>query len=176
MEATATGDGSSGSSSGSSDGLERGAALGRYTILSTLGAGGMGVVYAAYDPDLDRKVALKLLHGNQASQSARTRLLREARAMAKLAHPNVITVFEVGSVGAVDFVAMEFVDGPDLEGWCAEDDRSWPEVLRVFLQAGSGLAAAHRAGLVHRDFKPANVLLRDGDVALVTDFGLARTK
>lgn len=178
---TATGSGRSGSSdSAASSVLARGSAIGRYTILQVLGEGGMGVVYAAYDPDLDRKVALKLLRprsdGGVASEAARLRLLREARAMAKLTHPNVITVYEVGTVGERDFVAMEFVDGLDLSRWLAAEERGWRDVLDLFLQAGRGLAAAHHAGLVHRDFKPANVLVRGDGVALVTDFGLARSK
>ncbi len=156
--------------------LERGASLGRYTVVETLGEGGMGVVYGAYDPDLDRKVALKLLRvpaGGRASDAARARLLREARAMAKLAHPNVLRVYEVGTVGGVDFVAMEFVDGSTLGQWLGERHR-WRDVVRVMAQAGRGLAAAHRAGLVHRDFKPSNVLLSSDGRVLVTDFGLAQ--
>ncbi len=149
--------------------------VGRYQIDRALGAGGMGVVYAALDPDLDRQVALKLLRrvGDDAPAQARARLLREARAMAKLSHPNVITVYEVGSDGATDFVAMELIDGHSAAEWLAER-RTTDEVLRVFLAAGRGLAAAHAGGLIHRDFKPANVLVgRDGRV-VVTDFGLAR--
>ncbi len=156
--------------------LERGASLGRYTVVETLGEGGMGVVHGAYDPDLDRKVALKLLRvpaGGRASDAARARLLREARAMAKLAHPNVLRVYEVGTVGGVDFVAMEFVDGSTLGDWLGERHR-WRNVTRVMAQAGRGLAAAHRAGLVHRDFKPSNVLLSSDGRVLVTDFGLAQ--
>ena len=152
-----------------------GEGVGRYTIERILGAGGMGVVYAAHDPDLDRRIALKILRqatGRDQTQ-ARARLLREARAMAKLSHPNVITVHEVGTDGSRDFVAMELIDGKNVADWLAER-RPVAEVLRVMLAAGRGLAAAHAAGLVHRDFKPHNVLLgRDGRV-VVTDFGLAR--
>ncbi len=158
--------------------LERGAAIGRYLVLEMLGEGGMGVVYAAYDPDLDRKVALKLLRRSDAptSRSARTRLLREARAMAKLHHPNVVTVYEVGTVGDEDFVAMQFVDGSNLSRWLERGPRAptVAQVLEVFRQAGRGLAAAHRSGMIHRDFKPANVLVDSEGRVRVTDFGLAQ--
>ena len=152
--------------------LARGSSLGRYLIVDTVGVGGTGIVYSAFDPDLDRKVALKLLRKSQ-GQAARSRLLREAQAMAKLSHPNVVTVFEVGTDGQRDFVAMEFVDGDDLAGWIATP-RDAHEILAVYRQAGEGLAAAHRAGLVHRDFKPQNVLIDGDNKVLVTDFGLAR--
>ncbi len=159
--------------------LAEGDKVGRYVILQKVGAGGMGVVYAAYDPELDRKVAIKLLMTSLGGSidaeltEQRTRLLREAQAMAKLTHPNVITVHDVGEFGDQVFVAMEFIDGGTLGDW-SKKDRSWREVMDVFMAAGSGLAAAHRAGLVHRDFKPDNVLIdKDGRV-LVTDFGLAR--
>ena len=154
--------------------------VGRFLLLKELGQGGMGVVYAAYDPDLDRKVALKLLlpgaaEGEEEQEQARTRLMREAQAMARVSHPQVIPVFEVGTFEEQVFVAMELVEGGTLRDWLREDKgHSWREVLEKFLAAGRGLAAAHAAGLVHRDFKPANVLLgRDGRVC-VTDFGLAR--
>ena len=160
--------------------LERGTKLGRYMLLSKLGEGGMGVVYGAYDPELDRKVALKILStrisggGTQASKAAQTRLLREAQAMARVKHPNVITVYDVGTFGRQVFVAMELVDGGTLGRWFRNTPRTWKEILRTFMEAGKGLAAAHAAGLVHRDFKPDNVLIaKDGRVQ-VTDFGLAR--
>jgi tetratricopeptide (TPR) repeat protein len=136
----------------------------------------MGVVYAAYDPDLDRKVALKLLLPGQRDpeEQGRARLLREAQAMARVSHPNVITVHDVGTFGQQVFVAMEFIQGQTLHDWLRQGGHSWREILRVFLEAGRGLAAAHRAGLVHRDFKPANVLIGNGARVYVTDFGLAR--
>ena len=177
LVATVTAGGSSGRGGGYPI-LAGGSRLGRYTILDTLGEGGMGVVYGAYDPDLDRRVALKLLRvgdGGSASGAARSRLLGEARAMAKLTHANVITVYEVGTVGDRDFVAMEFVEGESLAAWL-DTDHDWREVVRVFRQAGQGLAAAHRGGLVHRDFKPANVLLDQDGRVLVTDFGLAQER
>jgi tetratricopeptide (TPR) repeat protein len=159
--------------------LARGTAVGRYLLLDRLGTGGMGVVYAAYDPELDRRIALKLLspdgpHG-ASSPEGQLRLQREARALARLSHPNVVTVYDVGSVGPQVFVAMELVDGQTLRSWLAGEPRPWQQVVRCFVEAGRGLAAAHAVGLVHRDFKPDNVLVgRDGKVR-VTDFGLART-
>ncbi|NVJ15698.1 tetratricopeptide repeat-containing serine/threonine-protein kinase [Myxococcus sp. AM010] len=148
----------------------------RYTVLRPLGEGGMGVVLAAYDARLDRRVALKLLHAGQgAHTTAQTRLLREARAMARLSHPHVVAVYDAGTLedGRI-FIAMECVEGQTLRQWCRERQRSWREVLEAFLSAGRGLAAAHAARLVHRDFKPENVLVgRDGRVR-VTDFGVVR--
>jgi eukaryotic-like serine/threonine-protein kinase len=171
--------------------------LGRYMVLEELGEGGMGRVYSAYDPELDRRIALKLLRpelaGRKDPSMGHARLLREAQAMARLSHPNVLTVHDVGEVdprtleGDVQaqpsglsndkplvFIAMELVDGRDLRAWCNEQERSWGEVLAVFLDAGEGLAAAHAAGLLHRDFKPDNVLIDREDHVRVMDFGLAR--
>jgi len=134
--------------------LVRGSLVDRYVVLGTLGAGGMGIVYAAYDPELDRKVALKLLRTDSGKGKARTRLLREAQALAKLSHANVVAVYDVGAVGESVCLAMEFVEGQTLGTWCHARPRGWSEVLDVMTQAGRGLEAAHRAGLVHRDFKP----------------------
>ena len=144
-------------------------------VLETLGEGGMGKVVAAYDPYLDRKVAIKLLRPEvweKRTSAGRQRLLREARALAKLSHPNVIAVHELGSLGDQGFVAMEFAAGGTLRHWLAETERSWREVLDVFIKAGRGLAAAHAIGLVHRDFKPDNVLLTEDGRVRVADFGL----
>lgn len=153
--------------------LRRGDSLGRYLILGRLGAGGMGVVYTAFDPELDRKVAVKLLHGDRARRGS-ARLQREARALARLQHPNVIAVHDVGTIDGRVFVAMEYVDGETLTAHLDRVAPDWRVTLALFEQAGRGLAAAHAAGLVHRDFKPENVLVgRDGRVR-VLDFGLAR--
>ena len=136
----------------------------------------MGVVYGAYDPELDRKVALKLIKPGQggAKDTARARLLREAKAIARLQHPNVVAVHDVGVFEDQVFLAMEFVDGGTIKSWLAEKPRSWREILDVFIAAGRGLAAAHAAGLVHRDFKPDNVLLDKEGRPRVVDFGIAR--
>jgi tetratricopeptide (TPR) repeat protein/predicted Ser/Thr protein kinase len=155
--------------------LHAGEVLGRYFILHEIGRGGMGVVYAAYDPELDRKVALKLLHPRRSREAAgQGRLLREAQALARLAHPNVIHVYDAGTAGDRVFVAMELVDGESLAAWLAQEGRPWRQILAVFLAAGRGLAAAHAAGLVHRDFKPGNVLLGSDGRVRVLDFGIAR--
>jgi len=151
--------------------LTAGSMLGRYRILEVRGAGGMGVVYSADDTELDRKVALKLLHAGAADP--RGLLLREAQALARVSHQNVITVFEVGTFQDRVFVAMEFVDGWTLREWLASAKRTWREVFTACLQVGRGIAAAHGAGLVHRDLKPDNVLIGDDGWVRVTDFGLA---
>jgi tetratricopeptide (TPR) repeat protein len=157
--------------------LERGAIVGRYVVLEAVGSGGMSTVYAAYDPELDRKVALKVVGSSAGATSLhdreRLRLLREAQAMARLSHPNVVAVYDAGSLGERVFLAMHFVDGETLGDWLRRP-RPWREIVEFFGYAGRGVAAAHSAGLVHRDFKPDNVLVeRDGRVR-VTDFGLAR--
>jgi serine/threonine protein kinase len=145
-------------------------------VLTPLGTGAMGVVYAAYDPHLDRRVALKLLRTDaHASADAQHRLLREARLMARLAHPSVVTVYDAGVSGDRVFIAMELVPGSTAAEYVAEAPRTWRETLNLFLQAGRGLAAAHAAGVVHRDFKPENVLVSPDGRARVTDFGLAHS-
>ncbi len=153
--------------------LAPGSSVGKYKLARELGAGGMGVVWAAHDPDLDRDVALKLLRRENADADLRTRLLREARAMARLRHPNVLTVYEVGSEGDRDYIAMQLVDGTSLDVWLTTRPAR-RDVMTALLAAGRGLAAAHDAGLVHRDFKPHNVLRSTIGEVLVTDFGLAR--
>jgi Tol biopolymer transport system component/tRNA A-37 threonylcarbamoyl transferase component Bud32 len=162
--------------SGARDGeLNPGARFGRYLVLGWLGAGGMGVVYSAYDSDLNRKVALKVLRNDGIDQlPVRDLLLAEAQAMAQLAHPNVVTVFEVGSVDDRVFLAMELIEGQTLAGWLRAGRRTPGEILAMFVAAGHGLAAAHAAGLIHRDFKPDNVLVGNDGRVCVTDFGLAR--
>ena len=156
--------------------LDLGARVGRYVVLGKLGAGGMGVVHAAHDPELDRKIALKLVRPGVDGDEYGARLRREARALARLAHPNVVAVHDVGALDARVWLAMELVDGTTLRAWLGAPGppgpRPWRSVVEVMLQAGRGLAAAHAAGLLHRDFKPENVMIgREGRVR-VMDFGL----
>ena len=154
--------------------LPPGARIGRYQIVGCLGAGAMGTVYDAHDPALDRRIALKLIRAQVAGPDLEVRLLREAKAMARLVHPGVITVHDAGRDGDRLFIAMELVDGGTLRQWLQERPRTWREIVDVYLRSGEGLAQAHASGLVHRDFKPDNVLIgKDGRVR-VTDFGLAR--
>ena len=152
------------------------ARVGRYIVTERVGAGGMGVVYAAYDPQLDRKVALKLLLEETGDAERRARLQREARTMARLSDPHVVAVYDAGEHDGRVFVAMEFVKGQTLREWLAARARPWREVLSTYVLAARGLAAAHSAGIVHRDFKPENVLIDESGRVKVTDFGLARTR
>lgn len=146
-----------------------------YQVLGAVGRGGMGEVYAAYHPDLDRRIALKVVHelGADAPEH-RARLLREARAIARLSHPNVVSVHDAGTVGDRVYIAMEFVDGETVDTWLRRKPREWREIVDVFIAAGRGLAAAHAAGVVHRDFKPQNVMVGSDGSVRVMDFGLAR--
>ena len=154
--------------------LELGAMVGRFVVLGLIGRGGMGTVYTAYDPELDRNIALKLLHPQvRHVDRARARILAEAQAMARISHPGVVAIYEVGTSRDRVFAAMELVEGTTLRAWISERPRSWREVVAVFLLAGEGLAAAHAAGVVHRDFKPENVLLGRDDRVKVSDFGLS---
>ncbi len=197
--------GSTGPAAGGVGAIGRGEAIGRYMVIAKVGAGGMGVVFAAYDPELDRKVALKLLRFDAADLShSHERLQREAQALAKLDHPNVVAVYDVGIHAGQLFVAMEFIEGQTLGAWLASAEpssssgsvrssssssgrgglergprpalRPWREVVEVFAAAGRGLAAAHEAGMVHRDFKPDNVMLGADGRVRVMDFGLARAE
>jgi tetratricopeptide (TPR) repeat protein len=156
--------------------LHPGTLVGRYMVIEKIGAGGLGQVYAAYDPELDRKVALKVLlpsiRGGPGDLQARLR--REAQAMAKLAHPNVVAVHDVGTHDDQVFIAMELVEGLTLSKWVKKQPRSWQEIRDVVCQAGQGLVAAHAAGMVHRDFKPGNVMIGTDGRVRVLDFGLAR--
>jgi eukaryotic-like serine/threonine-protein kinase len=158
--------------------LGRGAIIGRFVVIGLVGRGGMGEVYGAYDPELDRKVAVKLLRikpGNGVTLSeGRQRTLREAQAIARLSHPNVVVVYDVGTFEDKVFIAMEFVEGHTLTYWLESQRRTWQEILKVFVAAGRGLAAAHDKGLVHRDFKPDNVMVGSDNQVRVMDFGLAR--
>jgi eukaryotic-like serine/threonine-protein kinase len=157
------------------DQLSPGSKVGQYQILGMVGRGGMGEVYAAYHPDLDRRIALKVVYETGAdTDERRGRLLREARAIARLSHPNVVIVHDAGVVGDLVFIAMEFIEGETLDAWLRSAPRTWRQILDVFVAAGHGLAAAHAAKIIHRDFKPQNVMIaKDGSVR-VMDFGLAR--
>jgi serine/threonine protein kinase/tetratricopeptide (TPR) repeat protein len=146
----------------------------QFVLLERLGAGGMGVVYAAFDEKLERKVAIKLVATHAGDERAQARLLREAQAQARLSHPNVVTVYEVGSLAEARlFIAMELVKGQTLRAWQQAAPRTWQEVVALYAAAGEGLAAAHRSGIVHRDFKPDNVLIGEDGRPRVADFGLA---
>ncbi|MCA9714310.1 MAG: serine/threonine protein kinase [Myxococcales bacterium] len=135
-----------------------GVRVGRFEVTRTLGAGGMGVVYAAHDPELDREVALKLIRGER-DEAARIRLHREAQALAKLTHPNVVAVYDVGTHDGQVWIAMEFVVGRTLGAWIKHTRPRWRQVLAVIKQAARGLAAAHAEGLLHRDIKPDNIMV-----------------
>ncbi len=158
--------------------LEPGTYVGRYMILNMLGRGGMGAVYTAYDPELDRRVALKLLSIQRDSETAalrsRERLLREAQALAQLSHPNVVSAYDVGTVGNDVFMAMELVEGKTLQDWVQEQKPSIERIVAVMVAAGRGIVAAHKVGMIHRDIKPENILVGDDGRARVLDFGLAR--
>jgi serine/threonine protein kinase len=153
--------------------------VGRYVVLDSVGMGGMGLVCAAYDPKLNRKIALKLLRNasnDEASTAGRNRLFREAQALAKLSHPNVVTVHDVDVFEGQVYIAMEFVEGTTLREWLREEPRTWKQILEKFILAGRGIAAAHQADIIHRDFKPSNVLIsKEGDVR-VADFGVAKER
>lgn len=149
--------------------------IGRYTVLRRLGQGGMGVVYAAHDDELDRRVAIKLLLSRPEEGSmGRARLQREAQALAKLSHPNVVQVYETGSHDDQVYLVMEYIEGATLRDWYRVAEPSWREIVDMFIETGKGLAEAHRAGLIHRDFKPTNVLVGDDGRPRILDFGLAR--
>jgi tetratricopeptide (TPR) repeat protein len=146
--------------------------VGRFAVVGVLGRGGMGVVLRARDPELGREVAVKLISPESTDRDATARIVREAQAMARLSHPNVVTVYEVGRAGEQPFIAMELIEGETLRAWLRERPRGWREVLAMFLPLGHGLAAVHAVGIVHRDVKPENVLVgRDGRPR-VSDFGL----
>ncbi len=158
--------------------LREGDQIARYRIRARLGAGGMGVAYKAHDPDLNRDVAIKVLRsadkGSEPRDDLQRRLLREAQAMAQLSHPNLVTVYDVGKFRGQVFVAMEFLEGGSLKEVFADRTRSWRSRLRFVIEAGRGLAEAHGAGVIHRDFKPENVFVSRSGRAQVGDFGLAR--
>src|SRR5580692_1242551 len=148
--------------------------VGRYRLLRLVGRGGMGEVYAAHDPELDRRVAIKILRADARPDDIEAaRLLREAQAVAKLSHPNVVAIHDVGTAAGRMFLAMELVEGETLAIWLDSRPRSVGEIVRMFTLAGRGLAAAHRVGIVHRDFKPQNVMVSRDETPRVMDFGLA---
>jgi len=153
-----------------------GTRLGRYMIIDQVGKGALGIVYSAYDPELDRRIAIKVLRQSvNATDKQQEGLRREARSMARFSHPNVVPVFDVGIEDRRLFIAMELIDGSTLADWARSEERTWREIRDVYWTAGQGLVAAHEAGLVYRDFKPSNVMLgRDGRVR-VLDFGIAHT-
>jgi serine/threonine protein kinase len=158
--------------------------MGRYHILRLIGEGGMGTVFEAYDPELARKVAIKVIHPrlqNEASPAklaqTKARLVREAKSLAKVAHPNVIPIYDVGLIDDDSiFMAMEYVPGLALHDWLAQKRPSWSLALSVMMQAGEGLVAAYGAGLLHRDIKPANIMVGDDGGVRVLDFGLAKSR
>jgi tetratricopeptide (TPR) repeat protein len=158
--------------------LARGTEVDRFIVLGLVGRGAMGEVYAAHDPELDRKIAIKLLRaGGDAADTGdagRARLVREAQAIAKVSHPNVVVVYDVGTYEGRVFIAMEFIAGHTLGYWLQAQPRTVTEILEVFSGAGRGLAAAHEKELVHRDFKPENVMVAADGQARVMDFGLVR--
>lgn len=147
--------------------------IGRYEVLRRVGVGGMGEVFEAFDPQLQRTIALKVLHADLSAQ-CRIRLQREATALARLSHPNIAHVYEVGTSGDIFYLAMEFVPGVTLSTWQREGGRSWRSILEMYVAAGAALQTAHDAGIVHRDFKPTNVMVRPDGRVCVLDFGLAR--
>lgn len=157
-------------------GLGPGSRVGRYVIQRQLGRGGMGVVYGAVDPELGRRVAIKLVRwaDRGAPLKFTARLRREAQALARISHPNIVALYDLGTTSRGSFMAMEYLHGQSLRQWLRYEVRPWKEVLMVLLAAGRGLAAAHAAGVIHRDFKPTNVMVGDGKEVKVLDFGLAR--
>jgi eukaryotic-like serine/threonine-protein kinase len=158
---------------GAAEAIDKGVSVGRYVVMEPVGRGGMGIVYSAYDPKLKREVAVKLLRPDRPGEKHGLALLEEAQALARPNHPNIVTVYDVGVFNGQVFIAMDFVPGGTLTTWLNKRQRSWREVLDLFLAAGEGLAAVHRVGLVHRDFKRDNVLVDHADNPHVTDFGLA---
>src|SRR3989442_5936139 len=152
-----------------------GTKLGRYEIRSQLGAGGMGEVYLAQDTKLDRKVALKILPADVASNRDRMeRFVREAKSAASLNHPNIAHVYEIGESNGTHFIAMEFIDGETLRDKIHRDKAPLPKLLEYLIQVAEGLSKAHAAGIVHRDLKPDNIMITRDDFAKVLDFGLAK--
>ena len=150
--------------------------VGHFTVIDTIGRGGMGVVLLGYDARLHRRVAIKLITPRlMADKHTRARFLREARAIALVSHPNIVHVYEVGTQGPHLYMVMEYVEGTSLSNMLAEGPLPWRDAVRILSAAGRGLVAAHAAGVVHRDFKPANVLVGADGRVRVADFGIAQT-
>jgi tetratricopeptide (TPR) repeat protein/predicted Ser/Thr protein kinase len=162
-------------SAGAGAHIATGTQIGRYVVVQELGRGGMGAVFVAFDPQLARRVAIKVVRPDVDTPDARARLLGEAQAMARLTHPNVVVVHDVGPFGDGVFLAMEYIEGSTLRAWL-KTPRRWQETLAKLVAAGRGLAAAHAAGIVHRDFKPDNVLIGTDGRVVVVDFGIARAE
>ena len=162
-----------GTDENSEESVQTGPRIGRFVLLRILGEGAMGVVHLAYDPDLRRNVAVKVIKPDSGDQLAHERLLLEAQTAAQLSHPNAVTIYDVGVHEGQPYVAMEYVEGTTLAAWLKRR-AGWRDAFAIVLAAGEGLAAAHAAGLVHRDFKPGNILVGDNGAVKVSDFGLAR--
>lgn len=159
---------------GETSNLRGGDLVGRYVVLGIIGAGGMGIVYLAYDPELDRRVALKVLRSEFSHlDTVGPSLLQEAKSMAQLSDPNVCTVYEVGASKGAVFIAMEYIDGETMSDWLESRPRTWKDIVEVMVQAGRGLEAAHRSGIVHRDFKPDNIMIDQQGRVRVMDFGVS---
>lgn len=155
---------------------ENAASIGRFLLLRKLGEGGMGEVYLGYDEKLDRKVAIKLLLASNAPEDSQKRTIREAQALARLSHPNVVAIYEVGQMGGDVFVVMEHIDGVTLLDWQNEPSRTVEEILQAYILAGRGLAAVHASGMIHRDFKPHNAMIDHRGRVRILDFGLAHAR
>src|SRR5580698_6229963 len=154
--------------------LTPGTELGQYRIESAIGAGGMGVVFRAYDSKLHRPVAIKFLSDGLADAAARRRFQREAQMASSLNHPHILTVYDVGEFQGRQYLATEFVDGGTLRNWAQQQPRSWEDVAELLTGVADGLATAHQAGILHRDIKPDNILVTASGYAKLADFGLAK--
>ena len=155
--------------------LTAGTRLGRYEIRTQIGAGGMGEVYLAQDSQLDRTIALKILHSEIASDTQRMRrFIQEAKAASSLNHPNILTIYEIGKADSIDFIATEFIEGETLRARMSKTRMKLTEAFDVAIQVAGALSAAHAAGIVHRDIKPENIMVRRDGYVRVLDFGLAK--
>src|SRR5580765_3224217 len=160
--------------SGPGSSIPVGHRIGGYQVQALLGAGGMGVVYRALDPKLNRPVAIKLLSDDLADAAARRRFQREAQTASSLNHPHIVTVYDVGEVDGRQYLVTEFVDGGTLKDWARATKRTWRQIIELLIGVADGLATAHAAGIVHRDIKPENILVAKNGYAKLADFGLAK--